>query len=407
MYRGVTKRKTKGACDTNWIVGDDIVAESITEICCKTSCKYILKIAPDEGDYIQEVQANQRLIKHRLYQPYFPAPKMHDHFVDEGLAHIIFDKVKINKKGVIDSIDVVVLLNKLRSAGVTHGDIHPGNIVLDSSGKINIIDFGNSNLYDDDGRFVGQVYFSDQLPTPLGVSDLQYRFLLDVGAAITVFSNVSCMDGREISAKTGLYKRDYQTALDYYKVFVTQLYGSTQLETKHLLLSELAKTRKTFFRSFPKYDYHRDWDTSIEYKYSLKTIEANGDRATFKKFNTLGEVSAFLGVSSSHPLFKKLKNGLIVKGLEGGPVRPPHYLVTKGKESSKYAYDINTEYATAHKEYDDWIVKNTYNTLSEAVQYEIEHFIEMDAPLGFLEKRSLRNLNAIRGDTLRILINPK
>lgn len=78
-------------------------------------------------------------------------------------------KGKYGKNAIKIFPDVGILLGKLHSAAITHGDFTPANIMVDAAGKPSVIDFGLSDITESDEergmdlllmkRYVGSALF--------------------------------------------------------------------------------------------------------------------------------------------------------------------------------------------------------------------------------------------------------
>jgi serine/threonine protein kinase len=134
--------------------------------CRRDDCEYILKIQPNNEEFGNELNILREL------KSWTHAPTLHADWICNGKGYLVIDKLvpcpKVSWKAISSTVQ------ELHQRGVSHNDMHPGNVMCDSSGRIKLIDYGLSvlredvtpkewlHLVADDISAVADLYASDQ-----------------------------------------------------------------------------------------------------------------------------------------------------------------------------------------------------------------------------------------------------
>lgn len=146
---------------------------AIYEVCEKYDCNYVIKCQSSSNIVAleNEVRCQRRAASH------FFAPKVLDSWkTDKGFAFIM-EAMKetlstrlLRVQSVEEAVNIIEnildLIVKLHSVGITHNDLHIQNIMFDKYDQVKFIDFGRSNCskeLDPDDIKNDYKYFGDTL----------------------------------------------------------------------------------------------------------------------------------------------------------------------------------------------------------------------------------------------------
>jgi len=133
---------------------------SISEVCLKSDCKYIVKLIPIAYEKVYKTFLREALIAPMMAK-YGIGPKIHDIFICLNAGYIIMDKWdgsirKLTGKNELTEdhlITISDLIVKMHSKGVIHNDLHTANVLYrkrdDGSYEFCLTDFGLSLYFED------------------------------------------------------------------------------------------------------------------------------------------------------------------------------------------------------------------------------------------------------------------
>ena len=106
------------------------------------NCEYVLKIQVADHSFMTEVKALQSLAK--VSKPQI-VPKLYSAWTCEGNGYMVIEKLtKCNKITKYSFQELGALLTAAKRRGWLHVDIHKGNIMCNSQGRMLLIDWGGS-----------------------------------------------------------------------------------------------------------------------------------------------------------------------------------------------------------------------------------------------------------------------
>ena len=133
---------------------------SISEVCLKSDCKYIVKLIPLAFEKIYKTFLREALIAPMMAK-YGIGPKIYDIFICLNAGYIIMEKwegsirkLMDNNKFTDNHLEIISnLIVKMHDKGVIHNDLHTANILYrkKNNGDIEFIitDFGLSLYFED------------------------------------------------------------------------------------------------------------------------------------------------------------------------------------------------------------------------------------------------------------------
>lgn len=189
----------------------------VAVITSNTFTNYILKILFEKEDYTRE------LVALNILQKFSFVPKIYDNFEHEGMYIIIMSKMKgislynwIKTKSIDE---ICIVYNKIQDQikmvhekGVTHGDPHDNNILVNED-DIYFIDFGMANMYNNNKQCLFSTKYNRSIQKD--VSDFEYQKLLDygiiyIGVFTIIFNNF--VGEKDLQVRTSQYSK-------YFKLF--------------------------------------------------------------------------------------------------------------------------------------------------------------------------------------------
>lgn len=132
---------------------------SISEVCLKSDCKYIVKLIPISYEKVYKTFLREALIAPMMAK-YGIGPKIHDIFICLNAGYIIMDKWdgsirKLTGKNELTEdhlITISDLIVKMHTKGVIHNDLHTANVLYrkksDGSYEFCLTDFGLSLYFE-------------------------------------------------------------------------------------------------------------------------------------------------------------------------------------------------------------------------------------------------------------------
>lgn len=156
----------KSNVDPEWIFTDIIIYSAgniISVVCFENNCEYVAKRITldyqydEPGCYTNDDKVRNELVISKHMSEIGVGPRIYDMSMNDIEAIMIMDKYDgsladlmwsyqsdrtIPMAKVLD--DVALLLEKMHSVNICHGDLHMGNIFYTKSGKVVIGDFDQS-----------------------------------------------------------------------------------------------------------------------------------------------------------------------------------------------------------------------------------------------------------------------
>jgi serine/threonine protein kinase len=133
---------------------------SISEVCLKSDCKYIVKLIPLAYENVYKTFLREALIS-PIMAKYGIGPKVYDIFICLNAGYIVMEKwdgsirkLMGNNKFTDEHLEIISnLIVKMHDKGVIHNDLHTANILYrkNNNGNIDfaITDFGLSLYFED------------------------------------------------------------------------------------------------------------------------------------------------------------------------------------------------------------------------------------------------------------------
>lgn len=149
---------------------------SISEVCLKSDCKYVVKLIPLSHQKIYKTFLREALIA-PLMAKYGIGPKIHDVFTCLNAGYIIMDKWegsirKLTGQNLLTNSHLSTICDtivKMHDKGVIHGDLHTANVLFrrkrNGEYEFCITDFGLSLYFEDKNSVIPQQFIpSSKLP---------------------------------------------------------------------------------------------------------------------------------------------------------------------------------------------------------------------------------------------------
>lgn len=149
---------------------------SISEVCLKSDCKYIVKLIPLSYENVYKTFLREALIAPMMAK-YGVGPKIYDIFICLNAGYIIMDKwegsirkLMGNGKFTDNHLETISnLIVKMHEKGVIHNDLHTANVLYrkkkNGDFEFTITDFGLS-LYFEDKESIIPIEFSPNSKSP-------------------------------------------------------------------------------------------------------------------------------------------------------------------------------------------------------------------------------------------------
>lgn len=122
---------------------------------CDNNNEYIIKVANINNEYTIGTLQNEVFALTRLSQ-YNYTPKIKEYKTDSNFNYIVYTKIvgynlneyKFNnlKTKIVVMINLTNIVEHINMMNIVHCDLKPNNIIIDKNGKINILDFGISQI---------------------------------------------------------------------------------------------------------------------------------------------------------------------------------------------------------------------------------------------------------------------
>lgn len=183
-YYGFNEKpmEIKKKCETNYFIKNnsksifDIGAYgSISEVCLKSDCKYIVKLIPLSHQKIYKTFLREALIAPLMAKNGI-GPKIYDIFVCLNAGYIIMEKWDGSIRKLTDNklftdkhlIKICDKISKMNDLGVIHGDLHTANVLFrikNNKYEFCITDFGLSLYFEDKNSIIPKNFIpSSKLP---------------------------------------------------------------------------------------------------------------------------------------------------------------------------------------------------------------------------------------------------
>ena len=143
----------------NSITFDSGAYGSISEVCFKTDCKYVVKLISLSSELSYSTFLREALIA-PIMAKYGIGPKIYDIFICLNAGYIIIEKWEGSIRKLLDSqiftddhLEIISnLIVKMHDKGVIHNDLHSANILYRKNNnkfEFSITDFGLSLYFED------------------------------------------------------------------------------------------------------------------------------------------------------------------------------------------------------------------------------------------------------------------
>ena len=150
-------------CETDYHIKDGNLVEfnkgaygSVSEVCKKSKCNYIVKAMPINETYRYESFLREALIGPLMAKNKI-GPIIHDIFICLNTGFIVTERWRGSIKKIIkylnndDYLNIGNLISKMHNIGVIHNDLHGGNIlynIVNNKYEFSITDFGLSLYFE-------------------------------------------------------------------------------------------------------------------------------------------------------------------------------------------------------------------------------------------------------------------
>jgi len=259
---------------------------SISDICLKTNCKYIVKLIPLSYEPIYKTFLREALIapimaKHGI------GPKIYDIFICLNAGYIIMEKwdssirklivgyqEKVGKKTIEYKLTnehlekIGNLISKMHDKGVIHNDLHTGNILLrkNRNGSLDfcITDFGLSLYFEDKNSIVPSKFVpSSRVPNIFFPAYDFHRFSSELEIRqniilISFFFNRGYISLIDYLIVDKFYRKDKSNKVPFNK-FIQSLYlnksvikQDNKIDSSFQLLNSFNKNTKYLFYTKPE-----------------------------------------------------------------------------------------------------------------------------------------------------------